>query len=86
MKYVLLILVGFLIFFIGLVINGIWLHSQNNSYIQILKKHVNDYCYDEYFLDMMAVVLILLVLCVPYVNLAFAVAINFMIFLRGLKE
>lgn len=85
MKYIVLGIIGFIIFFIGLGINAIWFHSQGKSFTKMIKDHVNDYLCDI-CMDVLTVMFMLSLLCVPYFNIIFAVAVNFALFIRGFKD
>ena len=85
MKYIVLGIIGFIIFFIGLGINAIWFHSQGKSFTEMIKDHVNDY-FGDIYMDVLMVMIILSLLCVPYFNIIFALSVNFALFIRGFKD
>lgn len=79
------LLIAITILLVGIIINAMILHSQNKSYMYLIKKHAND-PYQDVLVDAITIFLVVFLLVIPYVNVIVAIVINSLIFIRGLQE
>lgn len=83
--YYISLLIAIVIFIVGLLINASMLHSQNKSYLSIIRKHVNRWEYEP-IIDGLWVFMTIFLMMIPVVNVMTSITFNILLFMRGLQE